>query len=315
MARYRCHGVASEAGFGTHTASGHEVGQEHLPDDERIEPMLTKSKTDTDSRNSEPPLEGSPAASEREMVASLALDVARNPEGFAIFTDFDGTLVDIAGRPEDVVVPRHLRTDIRRVRALLGGALAIVTGRTLAEVGRFLGKGLDASGLHGIEFTFAPAAGQQPRAGDAPRELVEGVVKIVTADPGLRLENKGAIIAVHYRQAPAAHGRLKVGLLDLIATLRLDYQIKEGRAVIEVMPRGQSKGTALLEFMQRTPFAGRRPIMIGDDRADEDAFAVAREAGGYGLRVAGEHFNRGDEPFAHAREVRAWFATLAGRMA
>jgi trehalose 6-phosphate phosphatase len=259
--------------------------------------------------------EGERSASERAMVAALALDIIASPDAFAIFTDFDGTLVDIAGRPEDVVIPRRLRADIRQVKALLGGAFAIVTGRTLAEVGRFLGKGLEASGLHGIEFTFAPAAGQARPTRDAPHELVQGIVKIVTADPGLRLENKGAIIAVHYRQVPAAHGRIKTGLLDLIATLRLDYQIKEGRAVIEVMPRGQSKGTALLEFMQRTPFAGRRPIMIGDDRADEDAFAVAREQGGYGLRVAGEHFNKGDEPFAHAREVRAWFATLAGRMA
>lgn len=276
--------------------------------------MLTKSRNENGSRNNEAGAVSGPAAGERAMVAALARDIAGNPGGFAIFTDFDGTLVDIVGRPEDVVVPRGLRIDIRRVKALLGGAFAIVTGRTLAEVGRFLGKELDASGLHGIEFTFATAAGQPPRAGDAPRELVEGIVKIVATDPGLRLENKGAIIAVHYRQVPAAHGRLKSGLLDLIATLRLDHQIKEGRAVIEVMPRGQSKGTALLEFMQRTPFSGRRPIMIGDDRADEDAFAVAREAGGYGLRVAGEHFNRGDEPFAHAREVRAWFATLAGRM-
>lgn len=271
--------------------------------------MLTKPKTGNQDED------GGQRASERAMVASLALDIVANPDAFAVFTDFDGTLVDIASRPEDVVVPRQLRSDIRRVRGLLGGAFAIVTGRTLAEVGRFLGKDLEASGLHGIEFTFAPAPGQARATGDAPRELVEGIVRIVTADQGLRLENKGAIIAVHYRQAPAAHGRLKAGLLDLIATLRLDYQIKEGRAVIEVMPTGQSKGTALLEFMQRTPFAGRRPVMLGDDRADEDAFAVAREAGGYGLRVAGEHFNRGDEPFAHAREVRAWFATLAGRMA
>jgi trehalose 6-phosphate phosphatase len=248
-------------------------------------------------------------------VADLARKIIASPSTFAIFSDFDGTLVNIAERPEDVVVPRHLRSDIRAVRTLLGGAFAIVTGRTLAEVDRFLGKGLEASGLHGIEFTFAPSPGQAPVGEEAPKPLVAGIVRIVTSDPGLRLENKGPILAVHYRQAPAAHGRLRAGILDLIETLRLDHQIKEGRAVIEVMPRGRSKGTALLEFMRRTPYAGRTPIMIGDDRADEDAFAVAREAGGFGLRVAGEHFNRGDEPFAHAGEVRAWVAALAGRAA
>jgi trehalose 6-phosphate phosphatase len=249
------------------------------------------------------------------VVADLARDIAADPSAFALFSDFDGTLVNIADRPEDVVVPRHLRSDICAVRALLGGAFAIVTGRTLAEVDRFLGKGLEASGLHGIEFTFAPSADQPPVSADAPRPLVEGIVKMVTADPGLRLENKGPILAVHFRQAPAASGWLRAGILDLIETLRLDHHIKEGRAVIEVMPRGRSKGTALLEFMRRTPYAGRIPIMIGDDRADEDAFAVARAEGGLGLRVAGEHFTRGDEPFGSAGEVRAWFATLAGRAA
>jgi trehalose 6-phosphate phosphatase len=247
--------------------------------------------------------------------SNLVREIAADPSAFALFSDFDGTLVNIAGRPEDVVVPRHLKSDIRAVRALLGGAFAIVTGRTLAEVNRFLGKGLEASGLHGIQFSFPPSAGQAPMATEAPKALVEGIVKIVTGDPGLRLENKGPILAVHFRQAPAAGGWLRAGILDLIETLRLDHHIKEGRAVIEVMPRGRSKGTALLEFMRRTPYAGRIPIMIGDDRADEDAFAVARAEGGLGLRVAGEHFTRGDEPFAHAGEVRAWFAALAGRAA
>lgn len=239
--------------------------------------------------------------------ADLAEAIAACPDAYAIYSDFDGTLVDIAPRPEDVVVPPGLISDISGLRRRLGGAFAIITGRPLKEIGHFLGGGFEGSGLHGLEFSFREA----PRAADAPKALVAAVVKIVAADQGLRLEHKGPVLAIHYRQAPAAGGRLRAGLAGLIETLKLDYHLKEGRAVIEVMPRGVSKGTALLEFMRRTPFAGRLPIMIGDDRTDEDAFAVAEEAGGYGLRVAGEHFKSGGEPFAHVGAVRAWFARLA----
>jgi trehalose 6-phosphate phosphatase len=242
----------------------------------------------------------------------LRLEIARHPDSFALYFDFDGTLVEIAERPEDVVLPVGVLDDVIRLKQRLGGALAIVTGRRLVEIGAFLGPaGLDMSGLHGLEFSFPLAADRPPPPTEAPRPLVEAVVKIVANNPGLRLENKGPILAVHYRQLPAAQGLLRAGLVDLIERLKLNYQLKEGRAVIEVMPKGTSKGTALVEFMHRTPFAGRRPIMVGDDRADEDAFAVAHEAGGCGLRVAGEHFKHGDEPFRHAGEVRAWVAALA----
>lgn len=243
--------------------------------------------------------------------ADLAEAIAACPEAYAVYSDFDGTLVDIAPRPEDVVVPPGLLSDISGVRRRLGGAFAIITGRPLKEIGHFLGGGFEGSGLHGLEFSFTGAPGEAPMVADAPKALVDAMVKIVAADQALRLEHKGPVLAIHYRQAPAAGGRLRAGLAGLIETLKLDYHLKEGRAVIEVMPRGVSKGTALLEFMRRTPFAGRLPIMIGDDRTDEDAFAVAEEAGGYGLRVAGEHFKSGGEPFAHAGAVRAWFALIA----
>lgn len=252
------------------------------------------------------------AAVQREIgAAELARDIAARPDAYAIYSDFDGTLVDIAPRPEDVVVPPGLLADIARVRRRLGGAFAIITGRPLKEIDHFMGMGLEGSGLHGLEFSFTGAPGEPPPVRDAPKALVEAMVKIVAADPALRLENKGPILAIHYREAPAAGGRLRVGLADLIETLQLDHHLKEGRAVIEVMPKGVSKGTALLEFMRRTPFAGRRPVMIGDDRTDEDAFAVARAAGGFGMRVAGEHFKAGDEPFVHASAVRSWFNGLA----
>jgi trehalose 6-phosphate phosphatase len=246
------------------------------------------------------------------MVADLTERIIAHPDRYALFSDFDGTLAEIAERPEQVVVPPSLAPAMAAVRGMLGGAFAIITGRPLAQVARHVGSaGLEASGLHGLEFSFADAGAGFAVIGEAPAALVGEVVRIVAPEPGFRLEHKGAILAVHYRQVPTAGGWLRAALQDVILRLRLNHHIKDGRAVIEIIPNGTSKGTALVEFMRRTPYAGRVPIMIGDDRADEDAFAVAQAAGGLGLRVAGEHFRAGDEPFRHAGEVRGFIAALA----
>lgn len=246
------------------------------------------------------------------VLAELLARITARPDRYALFSDFDGTLVEIADRPEQVVVPADLAINLWRVRQMLGGALAIITGRPLRQVEAYIGAaGLEASGLHGIEFNFPLSASGSPPVPAVPRALVSEVVKVVAAETGFRLENKGAILAVHFRQAPAAGGRLKAALEAIIERLKLEHHLKEGRAVIEIIPNGTSKGTALAEFLRRTPYASRIPVMMGDDKADEDAFAVAHEAGGLGLKVAGEHFRAGDEPFRHAGEVRAFIAALA----
>ncbi len=246
------------------------------------------------------------------VLADLMAQITARPDRYALFSDFDGTLVEIAERPEEVMVPADLATNLGRVRTMLGGALGIITGRPLRQVAEYIGAaGLEASGLHGIEFNFPLTAGGSPAALEAPRELIAEVVKIVAAEPGFRLENKGAILTVHFRQVPAAGGRLRAALEEVIDRLNLDHHLKDGRAVIEIIPNGTSKGTALAEFMRRTPYAGRIPVMMGDDKADEDAFAVAQASGGFGLKVAGEHFRAGDEPFRHAGEVRDFIAALA----
>jgi len=249
-------------------------------------------------------------------LGDLASRIIANPDRYALFSDFDGTLAEIADEPEKVSVPADLAPALATVRRMLGGAFGIITGRPLDQVARHIGAaGLDASGLHGLEFSFPLEAGGTAASRDAPRALIDAVVAIVAPEPGFRLENKGAILAVHYRQVPAAGGRLRAALEDVVVRLRLDHHLKEGRAVIEIIPNGTSKGTALTEFMRRRPYAGRIPIMMGDDRADEDAFAVARASGGMGLRVFGEHFKTGDEPFRHPGEVRAFIGTLAAAAA
>jgi trehalose 6-phosphate phosphatase len=248
-----------------------------------------------------------------KLPARLARAIRQRPKDYAVYFDFDGTLVEIATTPEEVVVPGTLRPDLARLQTRLGGAVAVVTGRHLADVERMIAPiRLAGSGLHGLEFSFMTGEPQDARHMPVSPALMAKATALAQNHPGVRLEYKGPILAVHYRQAPEAREALLIALSHMIVELDLDHHLKEGRAVVEVIPNGTSKATALDEIMRRQPFLGRVPIMIGDDRADEDAFVVAEGAGGFGLKVAGEHFPAHDADFLRPAEVRRWLTAIAG---
>jgi trehalose 6-phosphate phosphatase len=120
---------------------------------------------------------------------------------------------------------------------------------------------------------------------------------------------------VHYRNAPLAQRTLESEVAALVASSSYDLVLRKGRKVLEAVPRGYSKGTALNAIVASAPFKGRRPIMIGDDVGDESAFAAAERLGGVGLRVAGEHFSLREADFAGVESVRAWLRVLSERLA
>ena len=105
----------------------------------------------------------------------------------ALFLDVDGTLLDIAAAPDRVVVPDGLAATIARLERLLGGALAIVTGRTLADLDRlFFPLRTRAAGVHGAEMRFAPdeVAVEMPGAAPLPDSLWREFAAVTLAFPG-----------------------------------------------------------------------------------------------------------------------------------
>ena len=250
--------------------------------------------------------------SPRELPAVLGPQIGLRPADFAVYFDFDGTLVDIADTPEEVVPPPGLAGDLAWLQGHLAGAVAVVTGRRLADVQLMIAPAwLPGSGLHGLEFSFDPAEPPHAAADAIAPALLARAVALAADHPGVRLEYKGAILAMHFRGNPTAGPQLMNALAHLLVELDLRHHLKEGRAVIEVIPDGTSKATALATIMRQPAFAGRIPIMIGDDRADEDAFTVAKAAGGFGLQVAGEHFPADEAHFADPAAVRGWLSGIA----
>jgi len=236
------------------------------------------------------------------------LDRARD----ALFLDIDGTIIDIALTPEAVVVPELLKLSLSRVREQLGGALALVSGRTLDAIDElFAPLKFAAAGAHGAEVRAAPDGPVKRCAIPLTAPERAALAQVARLDPRLRLEDKGYSMAVHYRTARELEDKVLATVQQEVAGLGEDLRILCGKAVVEVKQRGFSKGTAVRDLMQRPPFLNRRPIYFGDDVTDEDALAIMPEFSGLGISV-GQLRPGATGQVATPAEVRQWLAGLAG---
>lgn len=203
--------------------------------------------------------------------------------GASLFLDFDGTLVDIAPTPDAVEVSHDLRSLLGRLRALLGDRLVILTGRSSAQVQRFLDPlTLAIGGHHGLEMpsVMETELPERPAALDA---LVAEFRRLETRFPGVLVEDKPLGIALHYRGAPEAEDECRDAASRAAAAHGLHVQ--PGKMVFELKLRPADKGQALLRIMERVEFAGTRPVFLGDDLTDEPGFVAAQQLGGAGILI------------------------------
>jgi trehalose 6-phosphate phosphatase len=179
-----------------------------------------------------------------------------------------------------------LRATLRRLQAQSGGALAFVSGRPIAELDRiFAPLRMPAIGGHGAELRSGSGADSYVRGGTPlDPHLKRRLIEIAAAHPGVAVEDKHFSLALHYRLAPEHRDNLRRAITAL-ASEADGFEVLEGKAVIEVKHPGCNKGTAVRELMAHPPFAGRRPLFIGDDITDEAAFAVLPEFRGIGISV------------------------------
>jgi trehalose 6-phosphate phosphatase len=237
--------------------------------------------------------------------------MVENPSEWAVFLDLDGTLIDIAPTPGLVSIPSDLAPLLARLCVALRGALAIVTGRPIVDLDRFLNPlRLITAGVHGAELRTERDGQVLLTVGPMDPGVAAAVSRLSDLAPGIVVEPKIYSIAVHYRLAPSAEPQLEAALKNIVAGSPDHFILSPGRYVVEVVPRRVSKGAALEAMMALAVFKGRRPIMIGDDVPDESALDAAVRHGGFGLRVAGEHFT-GQADFRDPSDVRSWLAALA----
>ncbi len=228
----------------------------------------------------------------------------------AVLLDVDGTILDLAPTPLEVVVPPDLTVALERLSKRVGGALAFVSGRPLAELDLFFQPlRLPSIAGHGAELRLADGSVTRAKTFLDP-QLKADIASIGDDKPGVVIEDKGYSIAVHYRLVPHVGHEVR----DEVAAICARYpstrlEILPGKSVVEIKQPSFNKGTAVRELMQHAPFQGRRPIFIGDDVTDEAAFEVLPEFNGVGFSV-GREVQGIAGMFETPSDVRRWIAEM-----
>ncbi|MCH8684906.1 trehalose-phosphatase [Pedomonas mirosovicensis] len=235
------------------------------------------------------------------------MDIAADE--ISLFLDLDGTLIDIAPRPDAVHVPDDLVTLLGRLQQRLGGAVAVISGRPLTDLSRLLPRcPVPLVAEHGAIFKLPP--GYQFKLGArycVPEAMAAFVRGALGALDGVIIEEKQSCLTVHFRLAPEQKPVVKAALeraIDRWPTFR----ISEAKMALELRPRGLDKGTAVRRLMRFSPFQGRKPIFIGDDVTDEDGIRACLLLGGRGMRVP-QDFGGGPS------SVREWLWRIASQSA
>lgn len=240
----------------------------------------------------------------------------RPSRDWAYFLDFDGTLLDVADTPDGIHVDAALLQLVEHLHAACGGAMAVVSGRSISDLDIHLKQvRVPRAGQHGLE--RRDASGRlwlHPIAPDAKHRILQVLQPIIRRYPELLLEDKGLSIALHYRRIPNMAGYAHHVMRELVAETAPLLEVLRGKCVVEAKPAGVDKGTAVTEFLRESPFRGRCPVFIGDDVTDERAFAAVNKAQGISIRVGSGRTCAGHR-LADVTAVRAWLAQMLEGMA
>ncbi|PTQ08542.1 trehalose-phosphatase [Sphingomonas oleivorans] len=236
----------------------------------------------------------------------------RHWEGsISLFLDFDGTLVELAERPDAVVVDGELQSLIDALAHRLDGRLAIVSGRSVAQLDHFFGptgERLFLAGSHGMERRL-PGESRAPLVpSEALSMAAELFMSFVAAHPETMIEHKTHGIALHYRQVPEAEAEA-IALAERVAAAQGLF-VQPGKMMVELREQGDDKGGAIRAMMDHEAFADTMPLFLGDDLTDEPGFVAADAHGGAGILVGPPRPTSARYALPDVTAVRLWLAGL-----
>lgn len=229
--------------------------------------------------------------------------------GASLFIDFDGTLVDLIDRPDEIVVDEALHDLLGRIGAALPGRVAIVSGRSIEQLDHFLGdhsRLMAVSGSHGVERRLAGGALSLPEAMPDFGPAAAALFDFSELHPGTIIEHKRYGLALHYRMAPDVEEKARRIMQGLAETF--GFGLQTGNMMVELKIAGGDKGQAVAAFLEEPPMAGSRPWFIGDDVTDEDGFRAAHLLGGGGVLVGSPRETTARYILSDVAAVRAWLA-------
>jgi len=223
----------------------------------------------------------------------------------ALFLDLDGTLAPIAARPQDVRPDPRLTSLLEQLNRALEGRLAVVSGRTLADIDRILeGRVKAVAAVHGLILRDPEGRVTQAEPHPALAEAGRRIRDFAGRDSGMIVEEKGLSVALHYRLARAHAEAARAVAAQLAAQTGLVLQ--RGDMVEELRTPGPTKGDSVGVFLTRPPFAGARPVFVGDDVTDEHGFEAVQALGGAGVLVGAGRPTAARFRIAGVEEALAW---------
>jgi trehalose 6-phosphate phosphatase len=201
--------------------------------------------------------------------------LAQSP--LAVISDIDGTLAPIVSDPAAARVPDRIREALRGLMAR-GVRVGLITGRDVATALRITGlPEAWYAANHGLTLSI-DGAEETPEAVRDFVPLAEQVLRETAgvAGAGVQVEDKGPVLAFHYRRAPSPE-KARQAILAAIAGSQAAsrFAVQEGRMIVELRPPlDLNKGTALEALVRRMGAAA--VICFGDDITDLDMFRRLR---------------------------------------
>jgi len=234
-------------------------------------------------------------------------------DDWALFLDVDGTLLTIAATPTAVSVPERAVGLLARLRDKLTGALALVSGRPIADLDRlFAPLRLPVAGAHGTERRDATGRVQRRDCSAALAPAMRVLAAWAASHPGVILEDKGAALALHYRRAPELESAARDVMAAAVIAAGPAFHVQHGKKVVEITVDAVNKGSAIAQFMTEPPFLGRLPVFLGDDLTDENGFEVVNRLGGHSVAVGVNRATRARWHLRDDKQVLEWLESNAG---
>lgn len=234
--------------------------------------------------------------------------------GASLFLDFDGTLVEIADRPDAVAVDARLRALMRRLIDRLDGRVALISGRPAGEIVALFGEALvNVVGSHGLEYRWVDGREAPFERPAALTAVLDAMRRLAAERPGVLVEEKPLGVALHFRQAPTQESACQA-LAETLAQAH-GLHLQPGKMMIEVRAAGGDKGSAIATLMTEPKLASTRPVFMGDDHTDEPGFAAAEALGGAGILVGPARPTAARYRLDGVGATLSWLEAACGHMA
>ncbi|CAA6603729.1 trehalose-6-phosphate phosphatase, biosynthetic [Rhodospirillaceae bacterium LM-1] len=232
-----------------------------------------------------------------------------NGPDWAVFLDVDGTLLNLAEHPDDVLVPDGLLSLLICLKRALNGAVALVSGRSLASLDALLGAAsLDVAGCHGAEIRLNGQASLLGSADAVIPKVAERLAMLSDGIPLSMVELKTHSIAFHYRHQQMDALQARQLALKAIAGQEGRLRLLDGKQVVEILPQGVGKGAAISHFLEHPPFKNRLPVFVGDDVTDEEGFLEVNKRGGISIHVGSSDSTLAQYKAVSVAEIAEWLA-------